>query len=345
MRSDASNSSLPTSRFRATALLLASAWQGGAVAQAATLPEPPAGYRWIANEAFSDEFAGTELDTAKWHDHNPQWEGRAPGKFMPSAVSVVGGNLRIKSTPLDPPDGPFNVACGAVQSRATDAHFGYYECRMKASSIRTSSTFWLTSGKSKPCRYGSLKLEIDIQESVGDATRWSSFKTNVHCNTHIKLAPNKRGKAMLRRLAEENPTPESKLKKLDSLDDTERAKALAKIEDNRRTLRKGETKPLKSPVDAEFHTYGCWWVDANTLKFYADGEPVATVEPATDFHPEPFDHPLRMNLVCETYDWETPPSVEQLNDDTINTTLYDYVRSYTLEKIEPAAANSGSTGQ
>lgn len=305
------------------------------VAARAEPPHAPAGYRWVVNEAFSDEFDGDALDGVKWHDHNPQWEGRPPGKFMPSSVSVGGGHLRIKSTPLDPPTERFNVACGAVQSKATNAHFGYYECRMKASSVRTSSTFWLTGGEAKPCRYGKLRLEIDIQESIGDAQRWPSFATDIHYNTHLKLSPNHRGEALLRRRAKENPLPLKKQRELAKMGPAERLKALARIEEKRQTLVKGGSKRLRSPVDAEFHTYGCWWVDANTLMFYADGEHVATVEPDTDFDPEPFDHPMRMNLVCETYSWESEPTVEQLTDGSLNTTLYDYVRSFRLERVEP----------
>lgn len=59
-----------------------------------------------------------------------------------------------------------------------------------------------------------------------------------------------------------------------------------------------------------------------------------TTGPGHGFHPRPFVHPLRMNLVCETYGWEVAPSIEQLTDDKINTTLYDDVRSYTLEKAD-----------
>jgi beta-glucanase (GH16 family) len=114
-----------------------------------TPPTPPEGYQWVRNEAFSDEFDGSELDHDKWHDHNPRLMGRPPGKFMPSSVSVQDGLLQIKSTVLDPPRGEFTIACGAIQSKAQDALYGYYECRMKASSISTSSTFWLTSDPKK----------------------------------------------------------------------------------------------------------------------------------------------------------------------------------------------------
>ncbi len=43
---------------------------------------------------------------------------------------------------------------------------------------------------------------------------------------------------------------------------------------------------------------------------------------------------MHLNLVTETYDWETPPTPEELGDDSINTTHYDWVRAYVLVKKE-----------
>ncbi len=263
-------------------------------ANAQSPPTPPDGYQWVKNEAFSDEFNGSQLDHDKWHDHNPYWKGRPPGKFVPSSVSVENGYLQIKSTVLDPPDGKFTIACGAVQSKSKDALFGYYECRMKASSISTSSTFWLT-GPHFEVPGGKMRLELDIQECIGNAQRFETFKTHMKSNTHITFTPDGEGA-------------------------------------ERKQAKKGGGAPLKSNVADEFHTYGCWWVDANTLKFYADGEYKYTIEPSTELDPTPFDHPLFMNLVCETYAWEVPPTFEELQDDSRNTTYYDWVHAYKLVK-------------
>ncbi|WP_404309453.1 family 16 glycosylhydrolase [Neorhodopirellula lusitana] len=260
------------------------------------LPSPPEGYRWEKNEAFSDEFDGDQLDSAKWYDHNPRWKGRAPGLFVPSAISVGDGYLCIRCGVLDPPQGEFSVACGAVQSKAKTALYGYYECRMKASSIPTSSTFWLTS-ESKKVDGGRLSFELDIQECVGRADRFAVFTTHMKSNTHVNFQAEEKGAETQRR-------------------------------------HEGGQAPLKSKVDDEFHTYACWWVDATTVKFYADGEYQFTVHPPVDFGEAPFDFPMFMNLVCETYDWNARPTVEELSDDTRNATFYDYVRSYRLVKSE-----------
>lgn len=297
-----------------------------------TLPEPPAGYRWVANDAFTDEFDGEELDDSKWHDTNPRWKGRPPGLFVPESVSLRDGHLRIKSAPLDEPIDDYAIACGAIQSKAATALYGYYECRMKASGLTTSSTFWLTSDR-KPTRYGDISLELDIQECIGNAQRFEGFRTQMHSNTHIKLYPNPQGEKLIKRLAAADPKWKAQREERRTMSEDELAEAVAEHREKHRVLKKGATSPLGSPVDEEFHTYGCWWVDANTMHFYADGELVHTIEPRTEFDPKPFDYPMFMNLVCETYAWEVPPTDEDLRNDAINTTLYDYVRAYTLEPI------------
>lgn len=259
--------------------------------------DAPQGYRWVLNGPYSDEFNGTELDGEKWKDYYPGWEGRIPGKFVPSSIRVNDGFLQIKSTVLDPPQGCSNewtIACGAVQSKAGDALYGYYETRMKASDISTSSTFWLKNVHDDAERpYTST--ELDIMECIGNAQRWPNFKDHMMSNTHVE-------------------------------------KIAADPEEETLVAKEGAEVKLDGFVSEAFHTYGCWWVDANTMKFYLDGKYVYTITPPTDIDPTPFDHPMFVNMVCEIYTWEVLPTVEELLDDSRNTTLYDYVRSFKLMK-------------
>lgn len=105
-------------------------------------------------------------------------------------------------------------------------------------------------------------------------------------------------------------------------------------EGDRKSVSAGGQCPISPAVDKAFHQYGVWWVDANTLKFYHNGEYKFTINPNTEFSDTPFDRPMYMHLVTETYDWEEPPTVEELNNDQINTTYYDWVRSWKLVPIE-----------
>lgn len=270
---------------------------GSLLLSAACIAQPPApkGYKWQVNEKFSDEFNGKKLDARKWHARSPYWvHGRAPATFRAYAVSVKDGMLQIKNSVLEG-DPKYNIAGGAVASVARDGHYGYYECRMKASSISMSSTFWM---KNKPVGDGCPEdqQELDIVETVGMQNTGFDFRNFMKSNTHYNYWP---------------------------------------CEGERESASSGGNCEMSPPANEAFHTYGCWWVDANTLKFYLDGEYKFTINPPRDFSETPFDRPMYMHMVTETYNWESPPTVEELNNDKINTTYYDWVRSYKLVPKTP----------
>jgi beta-glucanase (GH16 family) len=100
---------------------------------------------------------------------------------------------------------------------------------------------------------------------------------------------------------------------------------------------------LSSESWEAFHTYGCYWINAREFDFYADDQLAGKVFAKTDVVDEPFARPMGINLVTETYNWAKPyPTLKQLNDDRINTSYYDWVRSYSLIPVDRAA--SGGSG-
>ncbi|MEM1110020.1 MAG: family 16 glycosylhydrolase [Planctomycetota bacterium] len=254
---------------------------------AAALPPAPEGYRWEKQEAFSDEFNGDELDNFKWRTYHPFWHtGRAPGRFTADTISVKDGKLQIKNRMLDTPRDGFTIACGSVTSISEDAHYGYYEVSMKASSVNLSSTFWFTNRPDHGVHH-----EIDVVEAVGGTPRFPDFRHRMKSNTHTF------------------------------------AKGRGQFSEG------GNTK-LKAPADEQFQRYGMWWKDANTIDMYYEGEYAFTIHPKTNLSDTPFDRPMFMCLVTETYDWQPPPTPEDLADDSRNTTYYDWVRAYRLVLIE-----------
>jgi len=90
---------------------------------------------------------------------------------------------------------------------------------------------------------------------------------------------------------------------------------------------------VRNIQDVIFHTYAVWWGDAKTVKYYLNNVHVVMVSPSTKLSQKPFSRPMQINIVTETYDWETPPTPEELADNTINTSYYDWVRAYRLVKI------------
>jgi len=296
-------------------------WLSGQLAVAAP-PEPPLGQRWVLNPTFSDEFNGTALDSTKWYDHHPTWEGRPPGIFLPSQVSVKDGFMTIKGEKLAQEkvvtgrggkQTIYTIAGGAVVSKSTEAWFGYYECRFKAAKTTMSTTFWLSSRKNFPgpkdCD-DSYGLELDIQECIGrvGGFKGSNFAKGMNANSHFWYTDCARRKNDLRASEVRQATP---------------------------------TLPSE-----DFYTYGGWWQDASTVSFYLDDTLVKSVAFNDSIKARPFDQPMGVNLVSETYPfpWISLPTDEELQDDTRNTCYYDWVRAYRLvgvdEAVTPAVASA-----
>lgn len=287
----------------------------------ANLPAAPEGYKWVVNERFCDEFDGNELNENLWHKKSPHWvNGRPPATFKAEAVSVKDGYLRLTNYVLDAPEGndgkpgdKYYYAGGAVASKSESASYGYYETSMKASQTSMSSTFWLkvhptptmVANESGESNLITTYQEIDIIETMGVITpetiengaglaNWGSqMNSNVWYGHRVDNAPSQPGSA-------------------GQSVDIERVKT--------------------DPSAEDFHRYGCWWVDAHTVKLYYDGEYMFTIKASTEFSDTPLEHPMFMHLVTETYDWAPGVSPEQLADKEKATTLYDWVRSYRLVK-------------
>lgn len=265
-------------------------------------PEPPKGMKWVLQEEFSDEFNGKKLDKSKWNDTYPGWTGRAPGWFNPKAIKVKDGTLQIRSGVLKKPKGPYTMYGGAVTSKSDEAYFGYYEVRVKASKIKMSTTFWLSNHKVpyvwSDCGSDTYSTELDILECVGGSldSEHPHMRQKMNSNTHFRYV--------------ECGAEKEKF------------------------YSKGAKGLLKSEVWEGFHTYGAWWVDENHVRFYADDEFFECVHVSTEIHPTPFDRGMHINMVTETYNWQPPPTPEELENPDINTAYYDWVRAWKLVPVD-----------
>jgi|GEM_PF-802856 len=267
-------------------------------------PEPPIDTRWIVNDAYTDEFSGEELDQEKWFDYHPRWKGRQPAIFLPRSVTVEDGNLRIQNSQLeqdttvtffDGSTGTYSIGGGAVVSREIGAYHGYYEVRLKASDIRMSSTFWMSNSRTEG-ECPNYSLELDIIETIGGASPGNAGFTNrMKSNTHYYQTD---------------------------------------CNGNTRAFSQGGDGPIGGDSSEEFHTYGCWWVNENEMIFYIDGEESHRIMANTGASAAPFDRPMHINMVTETYDWETPPGPADLSDDNRNTSYYDFVHAFELLDVD-----------
>lgn len=153
-------------------------WIAGCVPAAAFPPSAPEGLSWRTTEQLSDAFSGSNLDSSKWLDTNPKWPGRFPSLFRAANVSVGRGYLHLATTTLGqdisgaPPG--YWISAATIRSRDQSAFYGYYEARLRASDLATTSSFWLKGTFS----------EIDITEAVGASSRRPQMANRMHASSH-----------------------------------------------------------------------------------------------------------------------------------------------------------------
>ena len=155
--------------------------EGGKISPFAPASDPTNTGGWVLNEAISDEFEGSEIDTSKWfiEGWNGEyyiWKGRAPAQFAPHNVIVEDGKLKLRTQ--WEPDFPFDQE-GYKESGAepygvfegkplpittagvvTKKRFlnGYMEIKSKAGNAAITAAFWAIG----------YEQELDIFEQMGN---------------------------------------------------------------------------------------------------------------------------------------------------------------------------------
>ncbi len=311
----------------------------------AQTPQPPIGYEWVIEDTMSDEFNNqSTLNTTKWHSRLPNWAGRKPAEFLPENVHFdqTNGYLLLRNT-IHPneiikmsqagysepdyrgnfDDLEFTIAAAGIETKETQK-YGYFETKMQASNMRMSSTFWLNTttiffnndvnnpNRDQGC--DGFATELDIVETMGGGTPdfaaipWTRA---MNSNTHFKL----------KRFADGTTNCFSEFQSEGSKHDT------------------------NINVADDFHTYGAWWVNANLIYYYFDGALVGSVNPNDTSFGIPLSVPMSLRCVTETYNWQIKrnssgdwiadnpgyPTQLELQDNSINATKYDYVRTYSLK--------------
>jgi beta-glucanase (GH16 family) len=143
---------------------------------------PPVSGRWVPIPEMTDEFEGDRLDSGKWFDHYPKWDGRKPGYFSPKNVVLKDGKLQITARLEDLPnlpEGYHTFTTGAVRSRHM-AHYGYFEIKAKVMRAKASSGFWFNEGSP------GWWTEIDVFE-VGPVG--GGRERTIFTSAHVFRAP------------------------------------------------------------------------------------------------------------------------------------------------------------
>jgi beta-glucanase (GH16 family) len=142
------------------------------------LAEPPSGSKWEPITELTDEFDGKKLNSVKWHDHNPGFEGRKPGFFSKKNVTVKDGKLHLTArteSRNDLPKGYYTFTTAAVKSKAL-VKYGYFEIKARPMKSKASSAFWFYHHEKTEW------TEIDVFEICGAGDKW---KNKYHMNAHV----------------------------------------------------------------------------------------------------------------------------------------------------------------
>lgn len=133
--------------------------------------DTPSTKHWAFDWVLSDEFNGSQLDTAKWDNMNASYAGSPPGVYARDNVLVQGGRLELRAR-VGGSGNAYRVAyVGAKQPTL----YGYFEVRAKPMSARINSAFWLYKWTPTGTR------EIDIFEVLATSP---GHERSVHTNTH-----------------------------------------------------------------------------------------------------------------------------------------------------------------
>lgn len=243
---------------------------------------------WILNEAVSDEFEGSELDSEKWFVEGQNgdyyiWKGRAPSQFVPHNVRLEDGKLKLR-TAWEPDydfieesyaDGPMGVSpygkmkdgtpmpvtTAAVITNKRFLH-GYMEIKSKVGNAAITGAFWSIG----------YEQELDIFEQMGaPKNKKGNLKPNVSLSTIHDWSP-----------PAERPTQSFQ-----------------------------HSQKLDFNVGDEFAIYGAEW-GKDYLKLYINGELIRHVtqdEIGTDWV---LNNPMEIWLDSEIFHWLGYPHAEEL---------------------------------
>lgn len=152
---------------------------------------------WTPWQPMWDEFAGEALDSQKWWDYNPNWFGRAPGRFLPREVEVKAGSLRLtmQKDPALPVEHFYgenltyrDFSSGTIKSKER-VLYGCFEIEARAMSSAGSSAWWFAGSSWDQQENGIQQIEIDMFE-LGGKTEGHDRALNM--NAHVFRTPKSR---------------------------------------------------------------------------------------------------------------------------------------------------------
>ena len=217
------------------------------------------------------------------------WNYGVPVQMCVGNSGVTDGKLWIKAT-LDK-DAERWFKTSRVMSKKRIKFPMYTECSMRTAHISAFNTFWMNNGNSHE------RDEIDMCEnnSKPSIKEQENERPYMLCSQYFVVVDG----------------------------DTERAHGNF---DNRNVSADNPLRGVK--WNEEFQRIGVWWIDANNIQFYLNGEPAGKVASKRNFTRE-------LNIIWDLWTFDKPWTggiaiKNDLLDDEINTMYVDWIYTYRL---------------
>ncbi len=196
--------------------------------------------QWREHLEMWDEFQGEKLDHTKWWDHNPNWFGRAPARYLAREIQVKEGRLHLSMTKDSSlPHEKFydretyrDYSSGSLKSKK-GILYGYFEIKAMAMSSAASSAWWFAGTSFARKDNSRWTIEIDVFE-IG--ARSPKHEHAYNMNAHVFRTPT-----------------------------------------SKRHWNKGGTWKAPFKFDEAFHIYGLEW-SPDFIKYYVDGALVRSMK-------------------------------------------------------------------
>ncbi|WP_020570182.1 carbohydrate binding domain-containing protein [Neolewinella persica] len=279
-----------------------------AVVMTQVAPRPPVNQRWIINEDYTDEFNEETLDLAKWYDYHPRWVGRSPAIFLPSQVSVSDGNLQIRNVQL-----------------AQDTVVTLFDGTRVTYNIGAGAVI----SRKITAHFGYYEVNMQASRVSMSSTFWfSNPGTSGDCPTFSTELD------VIETIGAPKQFPNFATSMKSNTHYFERD-----CDDSRTDYEQTGDAPIGGNSADDFHRYGVWWKNGTQMDFYIDGVKTHSITRRAD---KPLEREMHLNMVTETYNWQTPPTPEELANEANNATYYDYVRGMELLNIDADVPMEGS---
>ncbi len=257
--------------------------------------EPESGMRWVINPETSDEFDGIEFDSQKWYNADPN-SWRGRAPGYFEAKSTSIADGKLRLT-VDILDNPIEI------NGQTFTHRGAH---VYSKAVLLPGCYVECSMKANKTFMSSTFWLITTQKDREGCDRRTTELDIQEC---IGFPDDNHTISRMGSNTHSRDIPEGCDYESGSV---------------------GDNGVVKGKVYEDFHIYAVWWKSPSELLFYLDGEFQYTINPAA-----PFDLPMGVKMVCETYNWSKAPEDGGMTgsfDD--RTTAYDWVRCYSSIPVD-----------